>query len=45
MLADLVAGLLRRVGEGLAAKPFTADDQALVDEDLLPPVLPVRQVF
>ena len=43
MLADLVGGLLRRTGEGLLqGRPFTPADQALVDEDLLDPVLPVR---
>ena len=42
MLADLVTGFLRRVGEGLISRPFTSVDQAVVDEDLLDPVLPVR---
>lgn len=40
MLADLVAGLLQRAGEGLLTRPFTPADQAIVDEDLLDPVLP-----
>ena len=41
MMADLVTGFLRRVGEGLILRPYSAADQALVDEDLSEPVLPV----
>lgn len=41
MLADLVTGFLARVGDGLEARPFTPRDQAVVDSDLLDPVLPV----
>jgi len=42
MLADLVTGLLRRAGEGLLSRPFTREDQAIVDDALLDPALPVR---
>lgn len=42
MLADLVTAELARTGEGLLKRPFSAEDQAIVDADLLEPVLPVR---
>ncbi len=45
MLADLVSGFLSRVGEGLLTRPFTKRDQAVVDADLLDPVLPVSPPF
>lgn len=39
MLADLVTALMARVGEGLLKRPFSPADQAVVDADILDPVL------
>lgn len=45
MLADLVTALMVRVGEGLLKRPFSTSDQAVVDADLLEPVLPGNIVW
>lgn len=37
-----MAGYLQSVGRGLRERPWSEEDKQLVDQELLPPMLPVR---
>ena len=41
----MATGFLRRVGEGLLLRPYSAADQSAVDEELPEPVLPVSASY
>lgn len=43
-MADLIAGYLQSVGRGLRERPYGGEDERLVEQELLPPMLPVRCV-